>query len=113
MSESDPVANLDLASFIPYINETELAMVDFWSPSCQPCHRFIPIFRAVAKNFPEVNFGMVNVACEQELAAALRIQSLPTVMLFQGGELVYRAAKMHLASELQDLIKATVKLKQD
>lgn len=111
-TDSDFVSNLNLDNFIPHINETELVMVNFWSPNCQPCHRFMPVFQRVAKNFSEINFGVVNVEVEQELAAALRIQSLPTVMIFQNGELVYRAGKTHLASELEDLLSAVMDSKQ-
>jgi thioredoxin 2 len=64
-------------------------VVDFWAPWCAPCRSFAPTFEQVAaKQAGAVRFVKVDTEAQQELSAQYRIRSIPTVMVFRGGELL-------------------------
>jgi thioredoxin 1 len=66
-----------------------IVFVDFWAAWCRPCQAFAPVFEEAARNHPDIVFGKVDTDAEQELAAAYRITSIPTLMAFRDGILVF------------------------
>lgn len=65
-------------------------VLDFWAPWCAPCRSFEPIFEEASERYPELTFGKVNTDEEQQLAAAYRIRSIPTLVVLRNGEVVHR-----------------------
>ncbi|MBZ5736031.1 thioredoxin [Nocardioides sp. TRM66260-LWL] len=81
--------DLTAADFERTVLENELVLVDFWAAWCGPCRAFAPVYEAAAAQHDDVVFGKVDTEAERELAAAAQISSIPTLMAFKAGRLVF------------------------
>jgi thioredoxin len=88
------------------VADNDLVLVDFWAPWCAPCVRFAPIFEASSQAHPGVVFGKVNTEDQHELAAAAGISSIPTLVAFKSGTVIYRKSGAVAAPELERLIQS-------
>jgi thioredoxin reductase (NADPH) len=92
-------------NFTKTIEDSPMLLVDFWASWCGPCRAFGPIFEAASEKHPDVVFGKVNTEDEQDLAAAMEIQAIPTLMAFKQGTLLYSEAGALPAAALEQLIE--------
>ena len=88
------------------IEGNETVFVDFWAAWCGPCRMFAPIFEAAAQEHPDVVFAKLDTEAQPQIAGALEIQAIPTLMAFRGGVLVYREAGAMNASGFGQLVEA-------
>ena len=91
--------------FEPAIKKGGIVLIDFWAPWCGPCRSFAPIYDKVAEANPDVTFAKVNTEEEQELAGALRIQAIPTLMVFRDQILLYAEAGALPQNALEQLLE--------
>lgn len=98
------IRNLTAADFRAAISDNPIVVVDFWASWCGPCRAFAPVFDRSAQSHPDVLHAKVDSEAEQQIAAALDIQAIPTIMAFRDGILVYRQAGAMPAAALEDLI---------
>ena len=76
-------------TFEETISQEGVVLVDWWASWCGPCRMFAPVFEAAAEANPDIVFGKVDTEAEPSLAQAARIMSIPTVMVFRDGVLVF------------------------
>ena len=81
-----------------------ITLVDFWASWCGPCTRFGPVYEKASEANPDITFAKVDTEAEQDLAGALGISSIPTLMVFRDNVLVYREAGALPAPALDSLI---------
>jgi thioredoxin 1 len=83
-----------------------ITLVDWWAAWCGPCRQFGPIFEAASEKHEDITFGKIDTDAEQLLAGQAQITSIPTLMAFRDGVLVFSQAGALPASSLEKLIEA-------
>lgn len=99
------VVELTKDSFQEAISPDSTLIVDFWAPWCGPCKGFAPVFEQAADQHPDVTFAKVNTDVEQELAGALGIRSIPTLMVFREQVLLFSQPGALSAGQLGELLE--------
>lgn len=105
--------NLGLTDFAEVVKRDGIVFVDFWAAWCGPCRAFAPIYERAAEQHPDIVFGKVDTEAEQQLASEFRITSIPTLMVFRDGILVFSQPGSLPAPQLEQLIQGARALDMD
>jgi thioredoxin 1 len=98
--------NVGEAEFEKLLTDSPILFVDFWAEWCGPCKMFGPVYEAASEKHPDVIFAKVDTEAEQALAGAAGITSIPTLMAFRDGILLFRQPGALPAPTLEELIGA-------
>ena len=109
------MATIDITeeTFQETISGDGITLVDAWAEWCGPCKRFGPVFEKASEENPDATFAKLDTEANQDLAVKLQIQSIPTLMVFRDGILVFREAGALPPAALEDLISQVKALDMD
>ena len=100
-------------TFEDTVTQPGITLVDWWASWCGPCRMFAPVFQAASEQHPDITFGKIDTEDQPELSAAARISSIPTLMAFRDGILVFSQPGALPAAALEQLIQAVRDLDMD
>ncbi len=104
---------LTTEDFEKTILDNDIVLVDFWASWCGPCRQFAPTYDEASGNHTDVVFGKVDTEAEQQLAGAANITSIPTLMAFRDGILVFSQPGALPPAGLEQVITAVKELDMD
>ena len=100
-------------TFEETVTKPGITLVDWWASWCGPCRMFAPVFQAASEKHQDITFGKIDTEDQPALSSAARITSIPTLMAFRDGILVFSQPGALPAASLEKLIQAVRDLDMD
>lgn len=107
------IINLTEDTFTETVTGEGITLVDWWASWCGPCRMFAPVFEAASERHADIRFAKVDTEAESRLASEARIMSIPTLMVFRDGVLVFSQPGALPETALEQVITAVRELDMD
>ncbi|MCZ7685200.1 MAG: thioredoxin domain-containing protein [Sandaracinaceae bacterium] len=104
---------LTTKTFEATVTRPGIVLIDWWAEWCGPCRAFAPVFEAASERHPDLTWAKIDTEAEPALASALGIRSIPTLMVFRDGILVFEQPGMLPPAVLEDLVSQVRALDMD
>lgn len=101
-----PIA-LDTETFIETVKKEGIVVIDFWASWCAPCRMFAPTFEAAAAKHEDIVWAKVDTEAQPQLAGALKVRAIPTLMIFRDGVLVFSQPGVLPPKALDEVVEKT------
>ncbi|MBK7584983.1 MAG: thioredoxin family protein [Myxococcales bacterium] len=95
---------LSAANFEATVEKPGIVFIDWWASWCGPCRAFAPIYDRLAAKHPDIVWGKIDTDAEQQLAGGFNVRSIPTLMVFKDGILIFEQPGMMSAMALDGLV---------
>jgi thioredoxin 1 len=105
--------DINADTFEKTITDNDIVLIDFWADWCGPCKMFAPVYDKSSEQHQDVVHAKLDTDANQELAGALGIQGIPTLMAFREGVLVFNQAGALPAKSLEEVVSAVKELDMD
>ena len=104
---------LTAENFESTVSTDGIVLVDWWATWCPPCRQFAPVFEAASETHQDITFGKIDTDAQQQLSGMANITSIPTLMAFRDGILVFNQAGALPPAALEQVVQAVRDLDMD
>ena len=100
-------------NFSTTVGKSGIVMLDWWASWCAPCRAFAPTYEKASDSHKDILFGKIDTEAQPELSQAFEIRSIPTLMIFRDGILLFQQPGALPPAALEDIIRQVRALNMD